>query len=66
MSKQQTTIITSFVSGPNVLCLVLGKGASIASDVKGSRYKEDSCFIESRGSLPDAFLGKGREFKDTF
>ena len=46
-----------------MLCLVLDEGASIASEVKGSRYKEGLHFISSRGFYTRDFLGKGQGFQ---
>ena len=43
-----------------------GYGASMASDIEGSRYEEGLHLVGSRGSYAREFLGKGRGFKDTF
>ena len=42
-----------------------GQGASVASEVEGSRYEEGLLLIGSRGSYARDFLGKSQEFKDT-
>ena len=42
-----------------LLHLVLGKGASIASEVKGSECKEGLHLARSRGFYAREFLGKG-------
>ena len=51
-------------SGAEVLHLVLGKGASVASEVDSSEYEEVLHFIGSRGSYTREFLGKGQGFED--
>ena len=42
-----------------LLCLVLDKGASIASEVEGLRYKKGLHLIRLRESCTRDFLGKG-------
>ena len=54
-----------YCDSPLLLCLVLDKGASVASKVKGSRYKEYLHLVESGGSFARDFLGKGWGFEDT-
>ena len=52
--------------GTDSVILGLGWGASIASEVNGSRYEEGLLLIELRGSHTRDFLGKDQGFENTF